>query len=92
MQSTREIATTMACLDFLQRQQHIIAYSPNSKPEFSLCNVSTDTTTFTIASFQTMRPRMFQHVNPKVHQPLAKTHATGGGAWVVDMAFPVDSQ
>ena len=72
-------------LDFLQGQQ-IIAYSPNCNPEFSLCNVSTDTTPqSTTASFQTMRPQMFQHVNPKFinlllkHMPLEEV--LGLWAW-----------
>ena len=55
--------TTMVCLDFFKNSS-INAYNPNSNPEFSLCikHVSTDTTTSTIASSQTMRPRMFQDV------------------------------
>ena len=73
----------MACLDCLQGQLH---YSPNPNPEFSLYinHVSTDTTTSVYNSF--FSNYEITHVSacePKVHQPLARTHAIGGGAWVV---------
>ena len=55
--------TTMVCLDFFKNSS-INVYNPNCNLEFLLFikHVSTDTTTSTIASFQTMRPRMFQDV------------------------------
>ena len=65
---------------------NINAYSPSSNPEFSLCKVSTDTTTSVYNSFfSNYEITHFSACEPKVHQPLARTQAIGGGAWVVDM-------
>ena len=53
------------------KDNSINAYSPN--PEFSLyltMSPLTQPPQSTIASFQTMRPHMLQHVNPKLINPL----------------------
>ena len=93
MKNEKSNINTMACLDFF-KNSGINAYNPNCNPEFLLCikHVSTDTTTSTIGSSQTKRPSMFQHVKSKFINSLLKTHVIEGGAWVVGMAFPVDSQ
>ena len=84
MHAVHKIATNMACMDSC-KDNSIVPYSPN--PEFSLhiFHVPTDTNT---SCFQTMRPHV-SACEPIVHQPFAKMHAIGGGAWVVGMAFSI---
>ena len=85
--------TTMVCLDFFKNSS-INAYNPKCNPEFIQCikHVSTDTTTSVYNSFfPNYESTHVSACQPKVHQPVAKTHATGGGAWFVGMAYPVNS-
>ena len=78
MQCIRWTATTMAHLNLLDARttQTICLYSPYPNPEFSLHD-SIDTTTSTIASFQTRRPGACFPCEAKVYQPLTirNTHA-----------------